>query len=154
MAGPTRLTESARSAKIATSADDFDSDVARMGIASRDHTRELMPMSARDVKVLERITTALSDAGKTQTELAHETGLEKTALSKALAGKRRLNLFETAAIADVLGLTLDELVADDQPVFAMRATGIEEGVLNEAQSECARIVEDFLTLRALVGEQR
>jgi transcriptional regulator with XRE-family HTH domain len=113
-----------------------------------------MPMSARDVKVLERITTALSDSGKTQTELAHETGLEKTALSKALAGKRRLNLFETAAIADVLGLTLDELVADDQPVFAMRATGIEEGVLNEAQSECARIVEDFLTLRALVGEQR
>jgi hypothetical protein len=49
---------------------------------------------------------------------------------------------------------LDELVADDQPVFAMRATGIDEGVLNEAQSECARIVEDFLTLRALVGEQR
>lgn len=111
-------------------------------------------MSARDARVLELITTALNDTGKTQTELAQETGLEKTALSKALAGKRRLNLFETAAIADVLGLTLDELVADDQPVFAMRATGIEDDVLNEAQSECARIVEDFLTLRALVGEQR
>lgn len=111
-------------------------------------------MSARDAKVLERITAALGDAGKTQTELARETGLDKTALSKALAGKRRLNLFETAAIADVLGLTLDELVADDQPVFSMRVTGIEDDVVNDAQSECARIVEDFLTLRALVGEQR
>lgn len=111
-------------------------------------------MGTRDAKMLERITTALNDSGKTQTELAHETGLEKTALSKALAGKRRLNLFEIASIADVLGLTLDELVADDQPVFAMRATGISDAVLNDAQNECALIVEDFLTLRALVGEQR
>lgn len=54
----------------------------------------------------------------------------------------------------LIGLTLDDLVADDQPVFAMRATGIEDDVVNGAQSECARIVEDFLTLRALVGEQR
>jgi hypothetical protein len=86
--------------------------------------------------------------------LSHETGLEKTALSKALAGKRRLNLFEVAAISDALGLSLNELVADDQPVFAMRAEGISDAVLDDAQRECAAIVEDFLTLRALVGEQR
>lgn len=111
-------------------------------------------MTTRDAQVLERITTALEDAGKTQTELSNETGLEKTALSKALAGKRRLNLFEVAAIADTLGLSLDELVADDHPVFAMRAEGISDAVLDDAQRECAAIVEDFLTLRALVGSQR
>jgi transcriptional regulator with XRE-family HTH domain len=111
-------------------------------------------MTTRDAKMLERITTALTAAGKSQTELSHETGLEKTALSKALAGKRRLNLFEVAAISDALGLSLNELVADDQPVFAMRAEGISDAVLDDAQRECAAIVEDFLTLRALVGEQR
>jgi transcriptional regulator with XRE-family HTH domain len=111
-------------------------------------------MTTRDAKVVERISTALTDAGKTQTELSHETGLEKTALSKALAGKRRLNLFEVAAIADALGLSLDELVADDQPVFAMRADGMSDAALDDAQRECTAIVEDFLTLRALVGDQR
>lgn len=110
-------------------------------------------MNTRDTNVLERISAALADAGKTQTELAQETGLEKTALNKALAGKRRLNLFEVAAIADALGLSLDELVADDQPVFAMRAEGISDDVLDDAQRELASIVDDFLTLRALVGTQ-
>lgn len=111
-------------------------------------------MTTRDARVLERLTEALRESGKTQTELSHETGLEKTALSKALTGKRRLNLFEVAAIADALDLSLDELVSDDQPVFAMRAEGISDAVLDDAQSECASIVDDFLTLRALVGTQR
>jgi lambda repressor-like predicted transcriptional regulator len=110
-------------------------------------------MNERDSMVLARITAALEDTGKSQAELSQETGLEKTALSKALSGKRRFNLFEVAAIADALGLSLEELVANDQPVFAMRAEGISDAALEDAQRECAAIVEDFLTLRALVGEQ-
>jgi transcriptional regulator with XRE-family HTH domain len=56
------------------------------------------------------IRTARIEANRTQVELAEQAGLPLWLLRHAERGRRALKLFEAAAIAQALDLSLDELV--------------------------------------------
>lgn len=60
-----------------------------------------------------RIRDALARSGTTQLELAGAIGIDPTALSKALAGRRAFKSLEVALIAEQLGVSTDVLLADD-----------------------------------------
>ncbi len=62
-----------------------------------------------------RVRQAIADAGMTQQAIAHAVGLDVTALSKALNGKRDLKSVELALIAEHLGLTPTDLLSEQSP---------------------------------------
>lgn len=53
----------------------------------------------------------LAEKGILQAEVAKKAGMDKSALSKALSGKRRFTLKESTAIAQTLGLPISDLLA-------------------------------------------
>ena len=86
-----------------------------------------------------------------QRELAEAVGIHPSGLNRALKGERKLDLTELVSIADFLGVEPSALIADEQPVFAMRAElGSDENV-TAAIAKCSDMIEDFLTYRALAG---
>jgi transcriptional regulator with XRE-family HTH domain len=101
-----------------------------------------------DDKIGRRIETLRGDLP--QRELALAVGMEPTALNKAIAGKRRLNLNEIVSIASYLGVEPESLIAEDGPVFVMRA-GNDDDAVCSAVEECSNVVEDFLIFESLVG---
>lgn len=109
-------------------------------------------MASREAQIIENILRRMEERHTTQLELAQASGIEKTALSKSLAGKRRLNLFELALIADVLELNVNDLLDHEQPVFALRADG-RGAEIDDALGQCTAVIEDFLTFEALVGRR-
>ena len=60
-----------------------------------------------------RVRDALRHAGITQVDLARAVGMDNTAVSKCLNGKRKLSSLELAKIADALGVAVSTLLADD-----------------------------------------
>ncbi len=56
------------------------------------------------------IKAARIEAGRTQVDIAEETGLSVHAIRRIEQGIQRINLSEAAAIAETLGRSLDELV--------------------------------------------
>lgn len=83
-----------------------------------------------------------------QRELADLLGLDASAISRALAGKRALNLVEIVDIADYLGVEPSHLLFDDEAVFALRA---DEGsaLTRDAERRCLRVIDDVLAFRTV-----
>ena len=101
-----------------------------------------------DEKIGQRIEALRGDLS--QRELAEAVGMDPTALNKAIAGKRRLNLNEIVSIANLLGVEPESLITAEGPVFAMRA-GNDDAAIDSAVEDCSRVIEDFLTFESLVG---
>jgi Zn-dependent peptidase ImmA (M78 family)/transcriptional regulator with XRE-family HTH domain len=66
----------------------------------------------------ERILTVVENSGMTRRELAEAIGIDPTALSKALSGKRNFKSLEIALIAETMGVPVQYLLADDDEVSA------------------------------------
>jgi Zn-dependent peptidase ImmA (M78 family)/transcriptional regulator with XRE-family HTH domain len=92
-----------------------------------------------------RIKEALHAAGTSQQELAAAIGMDPTALSKALAGRRGFKSLEVALIAESLGVSTDALLADDdadvplRPALAARVQGDASPVVDYAIARAEQI---------------
>lgn len=63
-----------------------------------------------------RVRRAVAESGRTQREIAEAIGIDPTAFSKAVSGKRDFKSLEIALFAEELGIRTDELLAaEDQP---------------------------------------
>lgn len=85
-----------------------------------------------------------------QRELADVLGLDASAVSRALAGKRALSLGEVVDIADYLGVEPSYLLFDDDAVFALRADQ-STALTRDAERRCLRIIDDVLAFRTVAG---
>ena len=83
-----------------------------------------------------------------QRELAELLGLDASAVSRALAGKRALNLAEVVDIADYLGVEPSRLLFNDEAVFALRA-GEGAALPPETERRCLQIMSDVLAFRTV-----
>lgn len=68
----------------------------------------------------QRVRDAIQASGKTQQAVGDEAGIEATALSKALAGKRGFSSLEIARLCEVLRASPMDLLADDRPTVGER----------------------------------
>lgn len=62
----------------------------------------------------ERIREAVRRSPFTQTEVGHRLGLSQPAVSARLTGRTRWTLAEIVELARLLGMTVDELIGDDE----------------------------------------
>jgi len=83
-----------------------------------------------------------------QRELAELLGLDASAVSRALAGKRALSLGEVVDIADHLGVEPSHLLFKDEAIFALRA-GEDTALSHEAERRCLQIINDVLAFRTV-----
>ncbi len=99
-----------------------------------------------DQKVSETVREMLGD--RPQKELAELLGLDPSAVSRALAGKRAFNLREITLIADWVGVEPEEILFTRPSAFAFRCDA-DAGVCDVASRKCRSIVQDFLAFRAV-----
>jgi len=85
--------------------------------------------------------------GYSQKELAELLGLDPSAVSRALAGKRAFNLREIALIADWLGVDADDILFARASALAWRCESPESS--DAAACRCREAVKDFLAFRAV-----
>lgn len=96
-----------------------------------------------------RIRDAIRTSGMSQQALARATGMDPTALSKVLSGKRRLSSLELGLIADALHVPADELLPLRQRSganFAARTQPDETPAVDEALLR----LEDFVETDSLL----
>lgn len=58
----------------------------------------------------EKISKWLEEQNYTQSDLAERLGISKQVMSKIINGKKAINLIEIKQIAEIMGMTIDELV--------------------------------------------
>jgi len=83
-----------------------------------------------------------------QKELANAVGMQPSVLSRALAGERAFNMSELVDIADYLGVRVEDLLFNEQPVFVKRAVG-DDGASQAAIDRCARLIDAMLRIEAV-----
>lgn len=88
--------------------------------------------------VEERVRQLIKEAGLTQTEFGARVGIEKTKLSKSLAGSRRFTSLELALVAEQGGVTVDWLLTGAEAGFAAAARTGADGVSAGAALSRAR----------------
>jgi Zn-dependent peptidase ImmA (M78 family)/transcriptional regulator with XRE-family HTH domain len=96
-----------------------------------------------------RIRQAIRASGMHQHDLAAAVGMDPTALSKVLTGKRRLSSLELGLIADAVHVPADELLSGrqrEQGNFAARTQPDETPAVDEARIR----LNDFLETNALL----
>jgi Zn-dependent peptidase ImmA (M78 family)/transcriptional regulator with XRE-family HTH domain len=96
-----------------------------------------------------RVRQAIVASGMSQQALAKHIGMDPTALSKVLTGKRRLSSLELALIADATAVRVDELLDPARhagPHVAARTQRDKSPAVDEA----LRRVDDFLEIDALL----
>jgi Zn-dependent peptidase ImmA (M78 family)/transcriptional regulator with XRE-family HTH domain len=105
---------------------------------------------AADPKALvARLRQAIVASGMSQQALAERIGMDPTALSKVLTGKRRLSSLELALIADVTCVSVDELLDPGQYAGRHVAARTQRDK-SPAVDEALRRVDDFLEIDALL----
>jgi transcriptional regulator with XRE-family HTH domain len=98
-----------------------------------------------------RIREAIRASGMSQQALAGTVGMDPTALSKVLSGRRRLSSLELALIADATCVPVDELLSFREPSgrnFAARIQPDETPAVDEARLR----LNDFLETDALLRD--
>lgn len=99
------------------------------------------------------IAAQLEHIGKTQAALARETGIDPSAISKMISGKRALQTDEIAAVADALEVTGETLLRalretdDADPSARTAAAGPRTPAGYGARSESGRAV-DLIPIRS------
>ena len=96
-----------------------------------------------------RVRQAIVASGMSQQALAEHIGMDPTALSKVLTGKRGLSSLELALIADATAVRVDELLDPGRhagPHVAARTQRDKSPAVDEA----LRRVDDFLEIDALL----
>jgi len=83
-----------------------------------------------------------------QRRLAGEIGLDPSALSRVESGERGLAVGELVAIAEFLGVSMDELLRDDIPAAPLFRNEGGEAAGNEAVAVFDEFIDDFMALEA------
>ena len=73
-----------------------------------------------------RIRQRLCELGRSQVGLASSIGMNESALSKVISGRRGLSAVEVAEIADDLGVSMHWLVTGEPDPFAVRLAARHE----------------------------
>jgi Zn-dependent peptidase ImmA (M78 family)/transcriptional regulator with XRE-family HTH domain len=96
-----------------------------------------------------RVREAIVASGMSQQALAERIGMDPTALSKVLTGKRRLTSLELALIADATCARVDELLDPGRHAGRQVAARTQRDK-SPAVAEALRRVDDFLEIDALL----
>jgi Zn-dependent peptidase ImmA (M78 family)/transcriptional regulator with XRE-family HTH domain len=101
----------------------------------------------------ERILTVIDNSDMTRAELAEHIGIDPTALSKALSGKRNFKTIEVALIAEALKVPVQSLLADDDEVIqaASLAARVQPHASPAVEQALAR-AEEMIELDKLLAE--
>jgi transcriptional regulator with XRE-family HTH domain len=110
----------------------------------------LMPTRGRDrartdAQIAETIRELTEDYS--QKDLADLLGVDPSAVSRALAGKRAFNLREVALIADWIGVDADSILFSRESMLAWRCDAGD--VCEDAAHRCREAVKDFLAFRTV-----
>ncbi len=89
--------------------------------------------------VEERVRQLIEESDLTHTEFGARIGLEKTKLSKSLAGRRRFTFLELALAAQQGGVTVDWLLTGTEDDFAAAARTGTDGVASASLSRAREL---------------
>lgn len=95
-----------------------------------------------------KIAALHEERGVPQRRLAAEIGLDPSALSRVESGERGVAVGERVAIADYLGVSMDELVRDDVPAAQLFRNEGGAAAGNDAVAVFDEFIDDFMTLEA------
>src|SRR5436305_14436616 len=79
-------------------------------------------------QIIERIRELREDRGIQKKTVAEALGVDPSAITRLESGQRGLAAAELAPIADLLGVSTDELLRDDVAVLVLRADTCDEKV--------------------------
>ena len=99
-----------------------------------------------DNELGERVAEVLGS--RSQRELADAIGMQPSVLSRALAGARAFNMSELVDIADYLGVRVDDLLFDEEPVFVMRSE-VHDATADEVVERCSRLIDAMQQIEAV-----
>ena len=80
-----------------------------------------------------------------QAELARAVGIDPSALSRVITGRRSLDLSELAAVAQFFGVDSEAILFEDDQVFALRAD-CQSDDIRAAVARCVTIIDNYLLL--------
>ncbi len=101
-------------------------------------------------QIIERIAALRAERNVSKRQIADRLGIDPSAVSRMESGQRGLAAAEMAAIAEMLGVTTDALLMDDEPVTVLRADADDENVA-AAMNAVDELVETFRYLGAVTG---
>lgn len=97
-------------------------------------------------EILRRITWIMNQKGIRQLELAKMSHIGQSTLSKLMKGETRLTLQNIYRICDSLGITMEELFAED---FGIKSVSEYEGVRSKAR---ALLNENYIDTQLLLRD--
>lgn len=99
----------------------------------------------------DRVRRVLAAAGMTQAELAQLVSIDPSALSRSLAGHRNFKSLEIARIAEVLSVSTQELLTDEEPRLVALAARAQPDTTPALRS-ALDLTEELLDLDQLLTE--
>ena len=107
-------------------------------------------MAVSEAEITQRILRAMEQRQVRQADLARAIGMEASALSKALAATRRFGSLEVALIAEHLGISTDELLADQPNSRRVRVAARAEPGLGAVAAEAQELAHELAELDFLL----
>jgi transcriptional regulator with XRE-family HTH domain len=101
-------------------------------------------------QIIERIRELREDRGIQKKTVAEALGVDPSAITRLESGQRGLAAAELATIADLLGVSTDELLRDDVAVMVLRADTGDEKVA-AAMEVVDSLVSTYRYLDAIAG---
>ena len=86
----------------------------------------------------------------TKADLADALGIDRSAMSRIESGQRSMNLAELMTVSALFGVNPEEIIYDDQPLFAMRSDADPEAV-RAAIEACTKVIRDHRLFRVVAG---
>jgi transcriptional regulator with XRE-family HTH domain len=99
-----------------------------------------------DDEVTARIVELLGD--RSQREIAGAVGMQPSALSRALSGKRVLNMSEIVDIAAFLGVPVEDILFEEEAAIALRGDPNDPDS-DAAVTRCLRLMDAMLQLETV-----
>ncbi|MEQ6389299.1 helix-turn-helix transcriptional regulator [Bacillaceae bacterium S4-13-58] len=97
-------------------------------------------------RIGEKISTWINDRGYTQKYLSDKLNVSPQVMSKIINGKKSINIIEIRQIADIMGISVDELIGDTS-----RSRTIEDPIMfmignlnNEKSKEKLRFLDHVM----------
>src|ERR1700722_9357209 len=101
----------------------------------------------------DRVRAAMEAAGMSQRALGQAIGFDQPAMSKALSGKRGFKPLELALISEMLGISVQQLLADDETTTPEAVLVRVQPKGSSATEQALARVRQMLELDGLLSEQ-
>ncbi|MGV9818404.1 helix-turn-helix domain-containing protein [Nocardia xishanensis] len=107
-------------------------------------------MSLSTETLAQRVRDKIDASGRRDADIAAAIGMDPTALSKALAGRRHFKPLELARLADEVGASIDLLLADEDTEFEPVLVAARAQHQSPAIDEATKIVEQLVHVNRLL----